>query len=296
MEWLIYSLVSAIFRSVPSLIDKFALSKRHQDIHAFMIFIGFISFLSLIVAYIINGLKIVSIDVLIVCFILATTTTVGGWFYFKAIASWHVSSSVSILTGAIPLSSIVLAYIFLGELLSSNNLIGVFLIIVGIFIISYKKDISLINKKGLFFSLLTSFMVSTEVIFISFILENASYWDVFSWTRIFQIIIAFGLLFHYSYTKGRKELFSKIRPIAIPIATSETLSLIGKFLLIISLTFNLASLVATVVSTSILFTFLWVSILGIKIKFLKEELSNIEKFLKLIAIIIMISGVYFTSI
>ena len=138
MEWLIYSLVSAIFRSVPSIIDKFTLSKRHQDIHAFMIFLGLISFVSFLVAYIINGLKIVSINVLIVCFILATITTVGGWFYFKAVASWQVSSSVSILTGGIPISSIILAYIFLGELLSSVNLLGVFLIISGIFIISYK--------------------------------------------------------------------------------------------------------------------------------------------------------------
>ena len=296
MEWLIYSLVSAIFRSVPSIIDKFILSKRHQDIHAFMIFLGLISFVSFLVAYIINGLKIVSINVLIVCFILATITTVGGWFYFKAVASWQVSSSVSILTGGIPISSIILAYIFLGELLSSANLLGVFLIISGIFIISYKRDISLINKKGLFFSLLTSFMASSEVIFIRFILENASYWDVFSWIRIFQTIIAFILLIHYSYTKGSKELFSKIKPIAIPLATSESLSLIGKFLLIIALTFNLASLVAPVVSTSILFTFLWVSILGIKIKFLKEHLSNTEKFLKLTAIIIILLGVYFTSI
>lgn len=98
-------------------------------------------------------------------------------FYGKALEQGDTSSLV-ILFKLIPVITVILAFAFLGQTLSSNELIGFVIVLAGATIVSFKKSKGIFIK-GFGMILIAILMWSVMTLFIDYGLTKMSFWDYF---------------------------------------------------------------------------------------------------------------------
>ncbi len=98
-------------------------------------------------------------------------------FYAKALEQGDTSALV-ILFKLIPVVTLILAFIFLGQTLSSHELLGFFIVLVGATIVSFEKSRGVFIK-GFGMILIAIFMWSVMTLFIDYGLTKMSFWDYF---------------------------------------------------------------------------------------------------------------------
>lgn len=98
-------------------------------------------------------------------------------FYGKALEQGDTSSLV-ILFKLIPVVTLILAFIFLGQTLSSSELIGFLVVLIGAIIISFEK-VHGIFIKGFGMILIAIFMWSIMTLLIDYGLTKMSFWHYF---------------------------------------------------------------------------------------------------------------------
>lgn len=98
-------------------------------------------------------------------------------FYGKALEQGDTSALV-ILFKFIPVLTVVLAFIFLGQTLSSNELLGFVVVLAGATIVSFEKSRGIFIK-GFGMILIAILMWSVMTLFIDYGLTKMSFWDYF---------------------------------------------------------------------------------------------------------------------
>ena len=96
-------------------------------------------------------------------------------FYGKALEQGDTSSLV-ILFKLIPVVTVILAFAFLGQTLSSNELIGFVIVLAGATIISFEKTKGIFIK-GFGMILIAILMWSVMTLFVDYGLTKMSFWD-----------------------------------------------------------------------------------------------------------------------
>lgn len=122
---------------------------------------------------------------------------VALWFFFTALKKGEPSRVVPIAGSAVPAFTLLLAVVFLGEVLSGRHLMAVLLLIVGGVLLSVR----LLGTKGLTASVLVGAVVS-GLFFAGYyavmkhIYENTdAFLAVFAYSRVVQAVVAVVLLF-----------------------------------------------------------------------------------------------------
>jgi hypothetical protein len=128
-----------------------------------------------------------------------------------------------------------------------------------------------------------------------YLLNNWDYWTVFSYVNIGFFLVMLPFIIYYF--SDFKELVRKYKSKAIGLMTwSESLSLVGIVLSLQAMSFGFVSLVTALYSLQYLFVFLWILLFSIWFpKIIKEELKGSVIALKLLAIILIISGVFLVT-
>lgn len=98
-------------------------------------------------------------------------------FYGKALEQDDTSSLV-ILFKLIPVITVILAFAFLGQTLSSNELIGFVVVLAGATIVSFEKSRGIFIK-GFGMILIAILMWSVMTLFIDYGLTKMTFWDYF---------------------------------------------------------------------------------------------------------------------
>lgn len=96
-------------------------------------------------------------------------------FYGKALEQGDTSSLV-ILFKLIPVMTVILAFIFLGQALSSNELLGFIVVLIGATIVSLEKSRSFVIK-GFGMILIAILLWSVMTLFVDYGLTKMSFWD-----------------------------------------------------------------------------------------------------------------------
>ena len=99
-------------------------------------------------SYFFNGLDIwnFSTEVYIICTLMAVFSTIIPSFLISGGIKMIGSDNASIVGSVGPVSTIILAYIFLNETISVSQIIGTGFVLAGVLIISLKKDSADVNK------------------------------------------------------------------------------------------------------------------------------------------------------
>ncbi len=176
MDWVFLSLLAPLFWVSSNFVDKYILGKYAKGIFDFVFFSTITSWLFFVVILIIAGMPKLDWHSLIpIATGMALAYSYG--FYGKALGETDTSSLV-ILFKFVPVMTAILAFAFLGQKLSSNELIGFVIILAGATMVSFEKNRG-ITIKGMGMILAAIAIWSIMTLFIDYGLTRMPFWDYF---------------------------------------------------------------------------------------------------------------------
>ena len=176
MNWIFLSLLAPLFWASSNFVDKYILGKYTKGIFDFVFFSTITSWVFFAAIFLFVGTPELNIYSLIP---IATGMVLiySYGFYGKALEQGDTSSLV-ILFKLIPVITVILAFAFLGQTLSSNELVGFVVVLAGATIISFEKTKGIFIK-GFGMILIAILMWSVMTLFIDYGLTKMSFWDYF---------------------------------------------------------------------------------------------------------------------
>jgi len=298
MEWFIFALLAPILWAGCNVIDKILLTKSFKNPFTYQIWtaifdgataILLITFLPISFSYpgFLLGIIIGIIDVFSLL------------LYNKAMLVEEASRVIP-LSYLNALFILPMSYIFFGEILHSQQYLGVLFLVVGAMLISYKT-----REKGKFiFSPVIKLILITAVIWAFLaILEKYSLdfinpLSLIVWTFVGFFIGAFPSLL---FPKIKKDFFIMIKKIDKFILTLTILTLIFAYsaftLFLNALSLGSPSLVVSVATIQPFVLFVYTTILTQFVpNYIKEKIDKRTVSLKLIAICFIFSGVWLITV
>lgn len=303
MNWFLIALIPPALWSITNHFDKYLLAKYFKG--------GGVGALMIISSIV--GLILLPFIILFHPEVLATFTprylliSLNGFFYLLATLPYFYAlqkdeASITVpLFQLIPVFSFFLSYLVLGETLSSTQIIGGIIIIIGAVLISLDLNIQkkIKFKKEVFFLMaLSSLLFAINFLFFKYFAINTHFWVTSFWEYVgFAIFASLLLIFIKSY---RNEFFKVIKSNSLSVLSingiNEVLNIVAKASL------NFASLLAPLTLIWIVngfqpfFVFIYGVILTLFFpKISQENISKKVLFQKLLAILIMFVGAFFVN-
>lgn len=301
MNWLLYALGAPILWALVNVTDQYLVKtsdKKNHPVGSLVIFSSLIGIFVAIFIYVFtHGSISISGKGELILILTGVINAVCIILYLTALSIEDLTTVYPwILT--IPFFSYLFGYIFLGENLSSIQIIGGSIICLGGLIISLEQE-QLYLGKIKFRKLTTLYMLTTAIlaalgsILFKFVAEDTSFWASSFWeytglaitgVMIFIFIKRFRLGFFSMLKKGGKKIFALN-------ATSELFTVIGNLL------FRFATLLAPVALVSLVEPIQSVLVFIFALfgtiffpKIIKEDISKRVLLHKLTAILIMFLG------
>ena len=292
MNWIFLSLLAPLFWSGSNFIDKYILGKYTKSIYDFIFFSSLTSWIFVLGLLIFNGIPEFNHYSLIPL----TTGMIllySYGFYGKALEKGD-TSALTILFNLIPVCTVIFGYIFLGQTLSSTQLLAFVVILTGAVIISFDKQKKSFIK-GFWWILIAICMWSIMTIAIDFGLTKISFWDYFLLDNLGSAFAGLTLLIIPSI---RRQIISQLKSATkskyLWFTWNNVLDFFGqmsvKKALLIAPVAGLVSVVSQVQS---FYAIIIGTILTLLIpRSIKEDISRITLTKKIIGAIIMFVGVY----
>ena len=292
--WLVFSILSAVLWASTNIIDKSLIPKHIKTPILPLFTVGAANLILAFVVLLVVHHTLPSFTNIILS--LATGAIWGfvPFVYFKSLLTEDVSRVISLFSIS-PLLVLIFATVFLGEALSYSKYVGVFSMIAGSILISLKfdgkKKFSI--NKNLLLVVAGTFFISISQVLSKSILNEIPYWDFYVWYAIgFFLTTALISIARINDL----SIISTLKPnIWVGLILSRFLGVGGLVAFITSLSLGLASLVSAVYSIQSFFVLIFVLILG----FFRHHLERawgIEGFLKFIAAILIIYGVFVITV
>jgi drug/metabolite transporter (DMT)-like permease len=302
MEWFFWALMQPALQSIVNHIDKYLLSKffTTSGIGSLVIFS------SLIGLFILPFIAIISPHVFDISLITAIVIMlVGAIYVFALIPYFHAlekdeTSTVVPLFQLTPVFAFILGYVFLGEVLTANQIFGGLLIMaasIGITLQMESHKIS-IKKDILLLMVLSSFLFALNSMLFKYFAIADDFWLVSFWQYAgFGIC---GVLLLWLMPSYKKQFLSVMKQSKIPVlglnGLNEILNIIG-----ISCMYFATLLVPLAVAIVIdgfqpAFVFIYGVILTLFFpQFGSENLAKKNVIKKILAITFMLLGTYLLS-
>lgn len=298
MNWIIYTIGAFIFWAGSNIVGKVVITKIINKPISYLIFINIIIGILAILTIPFVNFGIPSVFILSLCFLSGLVFTISVIPYLVAIKHDEISRVVP-LWQFIPIFTLILASIFLGEKPSTNSYIAFILLVAGGFLISIKDVKNTFTIRPSFWLMfLSSFLFATEDVIAKYIFSNTSYWQGFIWIRVFSlfIVLLFLLFAHY-----RNDFFKFVKTIKaksfLVVFGGEALDYLGMIFYYIAVSLGPISLVSAMHGLQPLFVLLFAIILSLWFpRILKEELRARTIVLKVFAMILMAIGLWFLYI
>ena len=290
MLWVLFSIAAALVWAVVSIIDKYVLVKWVKNPIVPAIILGIVGLLATIIIYLLQGFQPLSSLNIALALFAGIPLMLVSIFYFKAVKIEEISRVVPLFYLG-PLFILIFGAIFLGEIFNPLQYLGIFSLIVGAITVSTKNFKKIKITKASLFMMLAALMISIWAIITKHLLNYADFWTIFSYTRIGAIFILIPMLyFSYPDLVSTAKKHGK-KAISI-IFLNQSLVIIGSILITVATAIGYVTLVNALVSVQAFFVLLFTIILGISYpKILKEDIKKSIVITKLIAIVLMFTGV-----
>jgi drug/metabolite transporter (DMT)-like permease len=176
MNWILLSLLAPLFWALSNFVDKYILGKYTKGIFDFVFFTTITSWIFFAGLFLFVGKP--ELDIFSLLPIATGMILIYSYgFYGKALEQGDTSSLV-ILFKLIPVVTVILAFTFLGQTLSSNELLGFMTVLIGATIVSFEKNKGIFIK-GFGMILIAILMWSIMTLLIDYGLTKMSFWDYF---------------------------------------------------------------------------------------------------------------------
>lgn len=288
--WIFFSVLAVLCFSFVSIIDKYVLTKWVKRPIILVIAMSAFGLISAVVIYFIHGFSYLSFFNIFLALIGGTFTIFSAFFYFKALKKEEVSRVVPLFYLSTLFVSLFAA-IFLKEVFTPLEYLGIFLLVFGAILISSRNPLKLGFSKALPLMLLSVTTVSANSLLTKYLLGFTDYWTVFSYMRIGGGILLIPISYIYLSSLILVAKKHGKRFIAT-VATSEILTVFAMLFFTIAASIGYITLVSAVSAIQPFFVLLLTVILSMLYpSIMKEEISKSVMIVKISAIIIMFSGV-----
>ena len=303
MNWLILAILAPILWAITSFIDKFLVSKYFKSTVGTLIIYSCL--IGLPAAFLIAFFKP---SVLTLNWKIASLIIVNSFIFilylfpcFRALRKADTTVVVTLFQ-TIPVFSFILAFFILGETLTSFQIIGSALIILGAIGITlgFNKGKFHLTREVLFLQLLAAFLISLNYILFKLFALDTDFWTTSFWQYLGFFI--FGLILLICFKSYRKDFVSSFRKNKESIILLNVLNEVINILAIIIVTFVSLSAPVAVVSSIMngfqplcaLFIGIFLSMLFPKI--IKENISSKVLIQKIVFILLVFIGVYLLNL
>lgn len=176
MNWVSLSLLAPLFWASSNFVDKYILGKYTRGIFDFLFFSTITSWFLFVGLFFFVGAPELSVYSLVP--ILTGVILIYSYgFYGKALEQGDTSPLVILFT-LIPVVTVILAFIFLGQTLSSNEFLAFIIVLIGAIIVSLEKSRGIFIK-GFGMILIAILLWSVMTLLIDYGLTKMSFWDYF---------------------------------------------------------------------------------------------------------------------
>ena len=296
MSWLVFAFFGPVLWAISVHLDKYLVERffKESPVAVLLVFTAFIGVLILPFIWIFEP-DVTSPDAASIAVImLSGILYMGGMlFYLQALQS-EEASVVAPFFQASPLFGYVLAYLVLGEKLTSTQMTGGALIIAGALIVSIRFGQGSALKLRLAVLMLTcGFVLALASLIFKIFAVKVTFWTTTFWMFVGEAIFGTALLMIPSY---RRQFVALIRANTTALlsinASNELINLGGGLGSRYALLFAPLSLVQAIGSTTTLFVFLFgVALSIISPRFGRENLSPRDLAQKGVAAAFVAAGV-----
>jgi drug/metabolite transporter (DMT)-like permease len=276
MSWLVFAFSGPVLWAISTHFDKYLVERyfKHSDVAVLLLFTAFIGVLTLpFIAFYeptVFQLDATSMALIVLSGILYMGATL---FYLQALQS-EEASVVAPFFQAVPLFGYVLAYVVLGETLSTVQMAGGALIIIGTLIVSIRFGQNVrIFKLRLVLLMLACCLAAaiSGLIFKAFAIKVA-FWTTTFWMFVGEALFGAALLLVGSYRRQLAELLRANAGALLAInGSNELINLGGGLGNRYALMFAPLAIVQAISSTTTLFVFAFGIVLSVALPRLARE-------------------------
>lgn len=291
MNWLIFALMAPIFWAATNVIDKFLMDKVIKKIYFFPMWIGIFSIPTFAFVFLFFR-PTFDFPYSIISIFIGVLYTLSYFVFARVLMDEEVSRSIS-LAFVYPMIVVILAGIFLKEAFSFEKYLGIFLLIISGLLISYKK----VGKKFVLIKSLKLIIVlilfwSSVQIVEKFVVGKIGNWSIYFWINVgVSMSIVPALLMK----KIRADFANSFKEIGrrgiLAISMAESFAICSSASYYTAISLGPVSVVSSIGSLQPFFVLAYSVLLTIFIpKFLKEDLSKYNIFMKVIAVLFVLVG------
>lgn len=291
--WFLYVFSSVIIFGFTTIIDKLMLAKHLSSFSYFVTFVppAFVFSICVLLFFPTNLFSIPSL----IAFA-AGLISGGGYFLYAISIRKEEASRISALTSLSPAFVAVLAVLLVNEIFSAKSYVGIFLMILGAALISYKRNnVKKIIPISLIFILIaTNFAYSLDQTFAKISLDEISFWPflmMFMFGRFVAVIPGFSI------SSARRKCLSEIgklkRNFGFALAVGSISWTVAIICFFYAASLGPITLVSTISIISPLFTLVFATLVSKYFPgILEEEIGRRTLALKLFAVLLIFIGTY----
>lgn len=287
---MLFALLEPMFHGIANVFDNYFVNKifRNPIVLIFFSHITDLLFLPLIFVF---GLPVIPAMSQIPIFaILGLINVTYIYPYLKALQS-DDTSTVSSLFSMSKIFVPVLAFLFIGEILTLNQYIGFAMIIVAssLLTMDFRKKFRL--NSSFVYMLIVSVILSIEAILYKFVLGSVDWVTAFTWSTVFSLLFVMPILLIGKYRKEIRRTTPSFKKGFKLFATEEFVTFVGSVGFVVAMSLAPVTLVKGVSSLQPVFVLLYAILFGKMFpKAFKEKVDGKSLAKKVIFFVIIILG------
>ena len=296
-NWIYFVLIAQGIWSITSLIDKIVISKGYiKNPLVYIVFNGLMNvFLIFLLPFV--DFELLKFTDFLIASLSGAVFSISVAVYYKAV-EYEDISKIIMLSQLMPIFVLVLSFLFLGEILTRNHLLGFAFLLTAGAIVSYRKTENFGLGKAFYLMLISAFLAAVSSVSAKHIYNAAGFWSAFIWIRL----ASFSALFVLFVPSIKNQFYETFRRMKIKITGLLIFKMIIDFSAFIFAGYALLSgavSLVIVLASSLTPLFIFILTLFTSIyfpKIISEDINKKSIITKLLAIILIITGIIFVSI
>lgn len=293
-----FAILSPALYSVVNYVDKFLLEKYHIHPTVIALYSGSVAAVASLGILFFTGFHLFSLMTSLILITSGFLTMLTLIPYFKAL-SLDETSRVIPLFQMVPLFVLVLSFIFLQEVMTMKQYIGSFCIIFAAFLLSVEKvDAKIFRlRKAFFYMVIASLLSAISLILFKVGVGEIDFWHTLPYEGLGIVLGSLAIISYKDNISTLLEQTKKLpKKLFLFISLNEVIFVSSRYTAFFALSLIPASLVSVLSGFQPFFVLCLGVLLSLFIPHLiKELLSKETIFLKIVASIIILIGIYLIS-
>ncbi len=290
MSWIFLSLLCAFFWAIANILDKYVLSKHFDSPVVIVAISGVLGLFASIGVYVFVGFEPLAPFHIFLALLAGVCFAAMTYLYCYSVMKDEISKIIPLFYVGVLFIS-VFAAIFLGEVFSLQQYLGILFLVGGAMLVSSGKLFVFGFGKAFWPMILAALCIAINQIITKYLLDYADFWTIFAYVRIggFLTLIPTIVL----ALRRVAPLYAKhgAHPFGI-VTLSETANLLGVLSVTVASTVGYVTLVNALSSVQPFIVLLFTVVISAFFPYiLKEEIDRSTVFAKAIAIATMFVGV-----